>query len=130
MTTTTKSTGWITPGGKFAPLDCSTHEDWLDANTDIHDTATSDVRLLALNRGYARSRQYGGKLTVEVNVTFFRGALKRALSTLLEDHAANTDFVTVNLVNDKGFLVRSAAVQVFDAECPVTAALSVLEKLS
>lgn len=129
---TTKSTGWVLPSGKFAPLDCSTHEDWLDANTDINavDAGTSDIRLLALNRGYARSRQYGGKLTIEVNVNFFRGALKRTLGTLLADHADSLDFVTVQLVNDKGFLVRSAGVQVFDADCPVTAALSVLEKLS
>jgi hypothetical protein len=126
----TKSTGWVKPGGKFAPLDCSTHEDWLEANTDIHDNTGADVRLLALNRGYARSRQYGGKLTIEVNVTYFRGALKRALGVLLEDHADNIDFVTVQLVNNKGLLVRSASAQVFDAECTTTAALSVLEKLS
>lgn len=133
MTKTTKSTGWVLPGGKFAPLDCSTHEDWLDANTDIHYTAevpNGDVRLLALNRGYARSRQYGGKLTIEVNVNFFRGSLKRALGVLLETHADNIDFATVQLVNDKGLLVRAASVQVFDADCPVVAALSVLEKLS
>jgi len=129
---TTKSTGWVLPSGKFAPLDCSTHEDWLEANTDINavDAGVSDIRLLALNRGYARSRQYGGKLTIEVNVNFFRGALKRALANLLEDHADSIDFATVQLVNAKGLLVRSASVQVFDADCPVAAALSVLEKLS
>lgn len=128
---TTKSTGWVKPSGKFAPLDCSTHEDWLEANTDIiPEDKVGDIRLTALNRGYARSRQYGGKLTIEVNVNFFRGALKRALSNLLEDHADSIDFATVQLVNDKGLLVRSASVQVFDADCPVTAALSVLEKIS
>jgi len=122
--------GWILPGGKFAALDGLCHEEWLEANTDIHDNTGADVRQLALNRGYARARQYGGKLTIEVGVTFFRGAVRRAISRLLEDRAEDFDFVTVQLVNDRGLLVRSAAVQVFDAECPAAAALSVLEKVS
>lgn len=122
--------GWITPAGKFKPLDGECHEGWLEANTDVHDNTGADVRQLALNRGFARCRQYGGKLTVEVHALSFRGAVKRAISRLLEDHAEDFDFVTVQLLNDKGFLVRSAAVQVFDADCPAAAALSVLEKLS
>jgi hypothetical protein len=121
--------GWILPGGKFESLDGQCHENWLEANTDIHDNTGADVRQLALNRGYARARQYGGKLTIEVGAAFFRGAVRRAIGTLLETHAEDIDIVTIQLLNPAGAIIRSATERLFDAECPAAVALSVLESL-
>ena len=115
----------------FQPLNGDSHEGWLEANTDIADNAPdgADVRQLALNRGLARCRQYGGKLTIEVGAAFFRGAIKRAISRLLEDHADDIDHVAVQLLNPEGFIVRSATERLFDAKCPAAVALSILESL-
>lgn len=132
-----KPTGWVLPSGKFVALDTSTHEHWLRQNSDslekfglvLTDVEQPYDRLLALNKGFARTREYGGKLTIEVNKRFFRGAVKRALEDLLLKHADNLDAVNVHLADNDGNLLAQSTARLFDAENPTSAALSALEEL-
>jgi len=122
-----KPTGWILPDGEFVGLDTDFHEQWLGENssrlndqfgTAFGSEATVMDRVDALNKGFVRARDYAGRMVVEVNKDFYRGAQKRAIEKLLDDNAENVDNVRLTLLDSKGNVTDQATAKLFDADDP------------
>lgn len=136
---TDRPTGWILPQGKFVPLDSAYHEEFLADNHEaLNDQfgtkfgATPDVedRLSALNSGFVRVRDQGGKTAIELNQKFYRGDTRKAIEDQIEKHLDNIDNLRVSLLDDKGQVTDSQSVKLFDSESPkedIDAALASLK---
>lgn len=122
-------TGWILPNGEFTDLQgSSVHEEFLAAKADelnkkfgtnFGKTADVEERLTALNKGFVRWRfdQYGqGEANIEANVRFWTPKLRRTIASRLQDNVDRLGSVRVSLLNDKGKVVDSASVKLYDLE--------------
>jgi hypothetical protein len=134
-----KPTGWVLPNGEFVGLDTDYHQSWLGENSDQLNTqfktnfgkeGTIEDRLAALNAGFVRAREYGGKLVIEANQDFYKGAQKRAIEELLDTHAEDVDRVSVTLLNKDGQVTDSVSAKLFDADNPREEAARMLDQLN
>jgi hypothetical protein len=121
-------TGWALPDGQFIRLDTDYHQTWLGEHseqlnkqygTEFSKDATVEDRQAALNKGFIRVREYGGKLAIEANQKFFRGKGKRAIEVLLDDHAKDIDSARITLLDNEGKVTDTMADnKLFESENP------------
>jgi hypothetical protein len=133
-----KATGWILPNGKYVPLDTNYHQTWLGENadklnkqfgTELTKDATEDDRLAALNAGFVRVRNYGGKMVIEANIDKFDGARRKAINNLVDRHAENVDSIRVSLLDENGEVADSIGEQLHEMSDPRKVAREMLDHL-
>jgi predicted GNAT family acetyltransferase len=122
----TSGTGWFFPDKEFVPLNQEYHEQFLAENskqlnekygTDLTPEWDQEQRLVALNKGFIRSRYQpaNGRWHIEANADFWKGA-KESVYNLLEKHEHSLDRLNVNLLDRKGQVVDQISVPLHELE--------------
>lgn len=115
---------WLLPDGTTVSLS-QQHSEWLKANPgvtkkfklDLSKVPDEDtpIRLAALGRGFIRLNyeQRNGQLTVEAGSRWWSKTVKDTLFVLVADNINRIDAMLVNLLDERGKVVRHGYSQLF-----------------
>lgn len=110
------SKAWILPDDRVVDL-TMWHDRWLEQHAatlkkkfklDVPQGTGEAVRLWALNHGFTRINyeHNGGRMTVETNRKWWTKKRRDSIWMFIFEHVGGIDNVTVNVLDDKGRVVK------------------------